>query len=164
LNSHKTVLLYDEFTRGSERGALLLSQNQAILSEIKDAGTKISNNQIIPLAQKNQFNILQKCLEDLSDKHLERISLGFYSGLFKKYSSSEYSPIYKDSLSRETIEIFNLYHKNIYLSRLLELRLLNRIQNCNLVKSSKFEEFSFKTILQHTCDLNEKTKISCENF
>jgi hypothetical protein len=164
LNSHKTVLLYDELTRGSERGSLLLSQNQALLSEIKDAGTKISNIQIIPLAQKNQFSTLQKCLEDLSDKHLERISLGFYSGLFKKYSNSEYSPTYLHSLSKETNEIFHLYHKNIYLSKLLELRLLNRIQNCNMVKSNKFEEFSFVNILQNTCNLNEKTKQSCENF
>ena len=164
LNSHKSVLLYDEFTRGQERGSLLLSQNQTLLSEIKEANTKISNNQYIPSLQKNQFNSLQKCLEDLSDKHLERINLGFYSGLFKKYSSSEYSPSYKALLSKETIEIFNLYHKNIYLSKLLELRLLNRIQNCNLVKSNKFEEFSFPIILQNTCNLNDNTKQSCENF
>ena len=164
LNSHKSVLLYDEFTRGQERGSLLLSQNQTLLSEIKEANIKISNNQYIPSLQKNQFNSLQKCLEDLSDKHLERINLGFYSGLFKKYSSSEYSPSYKALLSKETIEIFNLYHKNIYLSKLLELRLLNRIQNCNLVKSNKFEEFSFPIILQNTCNLNDNTKQSCENF
>ena len=113
---------------------------------------------------KKQFNQLLFCLEGFSEKHLERISLTYYSGLFKKYGNHEFSPANRDSVSKDFFEIVNLYNNNLYTSKLLELRLLNRLQNCDMVKQVPYEEVSFKKILKNSCLLNEKYGNDCESY
>ena len=113
---------------------------------------------------KKQFNQLLLCLDNFSEKHLERISLAYYSGLFKKYGTSEYTPTNKEGISKDFFEIINLFNNNFYNSKLLELRLINRLQNCDMVRQLPYEEVSFKKIIKNSCVLNERYGNDCESY
>ncbi len=164
LKNHKLSLLIGELYRGKERGTELFNENKKLLTEIKIANAKIIENKQITLNNKNQFKQLLQCLESFSEKHLERISLSYYSGLFKKYSIPEFSPTNKESVSKEIFEILNLYNKNLYNSKLLDLRLINRLQNCDMLTRLPYEEVSFPKILKDSCELNENSRKACEVF
>ncbi len=164
LKSHKYILLLEELFRGEERGNKLYNFNKNILTEVKIANDKISENKYISKSNKNQFNQILRCLEGLSEEHLERISLTYYSGLFKKYALREFIPSKKELISKEIIEILEIFNNNHYNSKLLEMRLLNRRKNCEMIKDLPHEEVSFKKILKYTCELNPDTRKTCETF
>jgi hypothetical protein len=164
LKSHKYILLLGELFRGKERGNKLSNFNKNILIEVKIANDKISGNKYISNNNKNQFNQILRCLEGLSEEHLERVSLTYYSGLFKRYALSEFLPSKKELISKDIIEILDIYNNNYYNSKLLELRLLNRKKNCEMIKELPYEEVSFKNILKYTCELNPDTRKTCESF
>ena len=164
IKNHKYSLLLDELHRGSERGNELNKDNKKLLTEIKLANTRILNNKYISMNNKKQFNQLLLCLDNFSEKHLERISLAYYSGLFKKYGTSEYTPTNKEGISKDFFEIINLFNNNFYNSKLLELRLINRLQNCDMVRQLPYEEVSFKKIIKNSCVLNERYGNDCESY
>lgn len=164
LRGHRYRLLVEELYKGKERGAKLLSFNKKIISEIKIANEKIQGNNYISKSNKNEFNKVLECIEGLSEKHLEKLGLSYYSGLFKKYSINEFVPEKKELISKEFFEILNLYNNNFFKSKLLELRLLNRKKNCEMVRSLPIEEVSFTNMIKNTCELNTDTLETCKYF
>jgi hypothetical protein len=164
LKIQEYTLLTEEINRHGGRFFLTYFKNKNILNEIKLSNDKIKNNKNISKKNISQFNQLTKCLHSIPNDHLSRLSLSYYSGLFKKYSLGEFVPENKKLVSINIIKIFDLFHKNFYNSKLLELRLENRLSNCEMIKKLNYEEFSGKKILKDICEINQNSDRECKIF
>lgn len=164
LKKHQLYLLKDESLNGRKRGQYLYEYNREILLQIAREIKIINNNEYISTRNKNSFKDLHACLNKIPRVYLENISLGYTAGLFSRYANGMFT--YDKSMFTDTEykEIVHIYHTNFFQSKLVQLRLKNRMDNCNLLLSTPDYKLSTGSIVKEICELTKSERCKPDDF